>query len=76
MIASSRGKCQMVTYSCVDMQEHIAEGARIIMIVLFISTTTGIDPRQKIRNYMSKSMVTLDHIVSQTHTVHELNHKG
>ena len=75
MIASSRGKCQMVTYSCVDMQEHIV-GARIIMIVLFISTTTGIDPRQKIRNYMSRSMVTSDHTVSQTHTRHELNHNG
>jgi len=65
----------MVTYSCADMQEHIV-GARIIMIVLFISTTTGIDPRQKIRNYMSRSMVTSDHTVSQTHTVHELNHNG
>ena len=41
----------MVTYSCADMQEHIV-GARIIMIVLFISTTTGIDPRQKIHNYI------------------------
>jgi len=66
----------MVKYSYADIQEHIAEGARIIMIVLFISTTTGIDPRQKIRNYMSRSMVTLDHIVSQTHTVRELNHNG
>ena len=66
----------MVKYSYADIQEHIAEGARIIMIVLFLSTTTGIDPRQKIRNYMSKSMVTLDHIVSQTHTVRELNHNG
>ena len=66
----------MVKYSYADIQEHIAEGARIIMIVLFISTTTGIDPRQKIRNYMSRSMVTLDQTVSQTHTVHELNHKG
>ena len=65
----------MVMYSCVDMQEHIL-GVRIIMIVLFISTTTGIDPRQKIRNYMSRSMVTLDQTVSQTHTVHELNYKG
>ena len=66
----------MVKYSYADIQEHIVEGARIIMIVLFISTTTGIDPRQKIRNYMSRSMVTLDQTVSQTHTVHELNHKG
>jgi len=66
----------MVKYSYADIQEHIAEGARIIMIVLFISTTTGIDPRQKIRNYMSRSMVTLDQTVSQTHTVHELNYKG
>ena len=66
----------MVKYSYADIQEHIAEGARIIMIVLFISTTTGIDPRQKIRNYMSRSMVTLDHIVSQTHTARELNHNG
>jgi len=66
----------MVKYSYADIQEHIAEGARIIMIVLFLSTTTGIDPRQKIRNYMSRSMVTLDHIVSQTHTVRELNHNG
>ena len=66
----------MVKYSYADIQEHIAEGARIIMIVLFISTTTGIDPRQKIRNYMSRSMVTLDHTVSQTHTVRELNHNG
>ena len=66
----------MVKYSYADIQEHIAEGARIIMIVLFISTTTGIDPRQKIRNYMSRSMVTLDQTVSQTHTVHELNHNG
>jgi hypothetical protein len=66
----------MVKYSYADIQEHIAEGARIIMIVLFISTTTGIDPRQKIRNYMSRSMVTSDHTVSQTHTVRELNHNG
>ena len=66
----------MVKYSYADIQEHIAEGARIIMIVLFISTTTGIDPRQKIRNYMSRSMVTSDHTVSQTHTRHELNHNG
>jgi len=66
----------MVKYSYADIQEHIVEGARIIMIVLFISTTTGIDPRQKIRNYMSRSMVTLDHIVSQTHTARELNHNG
>ena len=66
----------MVKYSYADIQEHIAEGARIIMIVLFLSTTTGIDPRQKIHNYMSRSMVTLDHIVSQTHTVRELNHNG
>jgi len=66
----------MVKYSYADIQEHIAEGARIIMIVLFISTTTGIDPRQKIRNYMSRSMVTSDHTVSQTHTVCELNHNG
>ena len=66
----------MVKYSYADIQEHIAEGARIIMIVLFISTTTGIDPRHEIRNYMSRSMVTLDHIVSQTHTVRELNHNG
>jgi len=66
----------MVKYSYADIQEHIAEGARIIMIVLFISTTTGIDPRQKIRNYMSRSMVTSDHTVSQTHTGHELNHNG
>ena len=66
----------MVKYSYADIQEHIAEGARIIMIVLFISTTTGIDPRQKIRNYMSRSMLTSDHTVSQTHTVHELNHNG
>ena len=65
----------MVMYSCADMQEHIV-GARIIMIVLFISTTTGIDPRHEIRNYMSRSMVTLDQTVSQTHKVHELNHKG
>ena len=66
----------MVKYSYADIQEHIAEAARIIMIVLFISTTTGIDPRQKIRNYMSRSMVTSDHTVSQTHTVRELNHNG
>ena len=66
----------MVKYSYADIQEHIAEGARITMIVLFISTTTGIDPRQKIRNYMSRSMVTSDHTVSQTHTGHELNHNG
>ena len=66
----------MVKYSYADIQEHIAEGARIIMIVLFISTTTGIDPRQKIRNYMSRSMVTSDHTVSQTHKVRELNHNG
>jgi len=66
----------MVKYSYADIQEHIAEGARIIMIVLFLSTTTGIDPRQKIRNYMSRSMVTSDHTVSQTHTVRELNHNG
>ena len=66
----------MVKYSYADIQEHIAEGARIIMIVLFISTTTGIDPRQKIRNYMSRSMVTSDHTMSQTHTVRELNHNG
>ena len=66
----------MVKYSYADIQEHIVEGARIIMIVLFISTTTGIDPRHEIRNYMSRSMVTLDHIVSQTHTARELNHNG
>ena len=42
----------MVKYSYADIQEHIAEGARIIMIVLFISTTTGIDPCQKIHNYI------------------------
>ena len=66
----------MVKYSYADIQEHIAEGARIIMIVLFISTTTGIDPRQKIRNYMSRSMVTSDQTVSQKHTVCELNHNG
>ena len=62
----------MVKYSYADIQEHIAEGARIIMIVLFISTTTD----QKIRNYMSRSMVTSDHTMSQTHTVRELNHNG